>query len=70
MSYNLAAAVMVAKKESWRRQAVWSKVQEFSALTKFPATSPIISLVVGVFELKSMSMKELTLPGGEATGVT
>uniref|UniRef100_A0A1D1ZLN7 serine C-palmitoyltransferase n=1 Tax=Anthurium amnicola TaxID=1678845 RepID=A0A1D1ZLN7_9ARAE len=40
-------AITVAKKESWRREAVWGKVQEFSALTKFPATTPIVSLVVG-----------------------
>ncbi|MQL93072.1 hypothetical protein Taro_025709 [Colocasia esculenta] len=42
------AAVTVAKKESWRRHAVWSRVQEFATLSKFPAAvSPIVSLVVG-----------------------
>uniref|UniRef100_A0A1D1YZL5 serine C-palmitoyltransferase n=1 Tax=Anthurium amnicola TaxID=1678845 RepID=A0A1D1YZL5_9ARAE len=41
------AAVTVGKKESWRRQAVWSRVQEFAALTRLPAVSPVISLVVG-----------------------
>lgn len=42
-----AAAVMVAKKESWRREAVWRRVQEFSAMTGIRASSPIVSLVVG-----------------------
>ncbi|CAA7401181.1 unnamed protein product [Spirodela intermedia] len=39
------AAVTVARKEAWRRQALWNRVQEFAALTKHPATSPILSLV-------------------------
>ncbi|CAA6664586.1 unnamed protein product [Spirodela intermedia] len=39
------AAVTVARKEGWRRQAVWNRVQEFAAMTKHPATSPILSLV-------------------------
>ncbi|CAA6661541.1 unnamed protein product [Spirodela intermedia] len=39
------AAVTVAKKEVWRRQALWNRVQEFATLTKHPATSPILSLV-------------------------
>lgn len=42
-----AAAVEVAKKESWRREAVWSRVQEFAALTRCPAMSPIVSLLIG-----------------------
>ncbi|CAA6675579.1 unnamed protein product [Spirodela intermedia] len=33
------------QKEAWRRQALWNRVQEFAALTKHPATSPILSLV-------------------------
>ncbi|XP_078430773.1 8-amino-7-oxononanoate synthase-like [Wolffia australiana] len=41
------AALTVARKEGWRRRAVWSKVQEFAAMTGHPATSPIVSLVVG-----------------------
>ncbi|XP_078431364.1 8-amino-7-oxononanoate synthase-like [Wolffia australiana] len=41
------AAVTVARKEGWRRQAVWRKVQDFAAMTKHPASSPILSLVVG-----------------------
>jgi hypothetical protein len=45
--YNLTAAVIVGKKEGWRRKAIWNRVQEFRALTGIPITSPIISLIVG-----------------------
>ncbi|KAG5558338.1 hypothetical protein RHGRI_008310 [Rhododendron griersonianum] len=45
--YNLPAAVIVAQKETWRRRAIWKRVQDFHALTGIPVTSPIISLVVG-----------------------
>ncbi|CAA6664589.1 unnamed protein product [Spirodela intermedia] len=41
----ISPAVTVARKEAWRRQALWNRVQEFAALTKHPATSPILSLV-------------------------
>lgn len=43
----MAAAVFVARKEKWRRTALWNRVREFHALTKIPITSPIISLIVG-----------------------
>lgn len=42
-----AAAVIVAKKEMWRRRAIWNRVQDFRDLTGIPITSPIISLIVG-----------------------
>ncbi|KAK9148404.1 hypothetical protein Scep_007161 [Stephania cephalantha] len=41
------AAIIVAKKERWRRKAVWSRVHDFHALTQFPISSPIISILVG-----------------------
>ncbi|KAK7817850.1 8-amino-7-oxononanoate synthase [Quercus suber] len=41
------AAVIVAKKETWRRREIWKRVQDFHALTGIPITSPIISLIVG-----------------------
>lgn len=44
---SLAAAVILARKEKWRRQAVWDLVEAFSSLTKIPVASPIISLVLG-----------------------
>ncbi|XP_078442656.1 biotin F [Wolffia australiana] len=41
------AAVMVSRKEKWRRKELWRRVTEFSTLTKHQASSPIVSLVVG-----------------------
>lgn len=41
------AAVIVARKEMWRRRAIWNRVQDFRDLTGIPITSPIISLIVG-----------------------
>ncbi|KAL7146565.1 hypothetical protein ABFS83_06G050200 [Erythranthe nasuta] len=41
------AAVNVAKNETWRRSAIWKRVQEFRDLTGFPVESHIISLIVG-----------------------
>ncbi|CAH1428577.1 unnamed protein product [Lactuca virosa] len=41
------AAVVVAKKETWRRKAIWNRVQDFRSLTGIPITSHIISLIVG-----------------------
>lgn len=66
---NLAAAVTVAKKESWRRQAVWSKVQEFAALTNFPATSPIVSLVVGTEQAALHASKHMLECGFHVTAI-
>ena len=43
----LVAAVIVAKKETWRRREIWKRVHDFHALTGIPITSPIISLIVG-----------------------
>lgn len=45
--FNYAAAVVVAKKEAWRRTALRKRVNEFRALTGIPIESHIISLVVG-----------------------
>lgn len=43
----LAASVIVAKKEAWRRTAIQQRVHEFRALTGISVESHIISLVVG-----------------------
>lgn len=43
----LAASLVVARKEKWRRTAIWSRVDDFNALTRLNITSPIISLVIG-----------------------
>ncbi|XP_022969783.1 8-amino-7-oxononanoate synthase isoform X4 [Cucurbita maxima] len=42
-----AAAVLVAKREMWRRREIWNRVQDFRDLTGIPIQSPIISLIVG-----------------------
>jgi len=41
------AAVVVARKEIWRRKAIWERVKEFKELSGVDISSPIISLVVG-----------------------
>lgn len=45
--FLLAASVVVAEKEAWRRTAIQRRVNEFRALTGIPVESHIISLVVG-----------------------
>lgn len=44
------AAVVVAKKEKWRRKAILDNMREFTALSGVRLTSPIVSLVVGTEE--------------------
>lgn len=44
---NFAAALIVARKETWHRRAIWNRVQDFHALTGIPINSHIISLIVG-----------------------
>ncbi|MQL99330.1 hypothetical protein Taro_032051 [Colocasia esculenta] len=63
------AAVTVAKKEEWRRQAMWSRVREFSALTNYPASSPIISLVVGTEEAALNASKHMLECGFHVTAI-
>ncbi|XP_052478218.1 8-amino-7-oxononanoate synthase isoform X3 [Gossypium raimondii] len=41
------AAVIVAKRETWRRRELWNRVEDFRALTGIAISSPIISLIVG-----------------------
>ncbi|CAN8298039.1 unnamed protein product [Cochlearia groenlandica] len=41
------AAVVVARKERWRRKAIWDRMKEFKALSGVDISSPIISLIVG-----------------------
>ncbi|PSR93316.1 8-amino-7-oxononanoate synthase [Actinidia chinensis var. chinensis] len=54
---------IVAKKETWRRRAIWNLVQGFHALTGIPVTSPIISLVVGSEE-KALQARWYLLKSG------
>ncbi|KAL1081685.1 hypothetical protein V6Z11_D09G082800 [Gossypium hirsutum] len=40
-------AVIVVKRETWRRRELWNRVEDFRALTGIAISSPIISLIVG-----------------------
>lgn len=48
---------MVAKKEKWRRKAVWSRVQEFATLTQMSINSYIISFVIGSEEMAASASR-------------
>ncbi|XP_012080103.1 8-amino-7-oxononanoate synthase [Jatropha curcas] len=63
------AAVIVAKKEVWRRKAIWKRVREFQALTGIPITSPIISLVVGSEEKALRASRHLLKSGFHVTAI-
>ncbi|KAI3840062.1 hypothetical protein MKW92_025917 [Papaver armeniacum] len=63
------AAIVVGKKEKWRRKAIWRRVQDFQALTKIPITSPIISLVVGSEENALIASKHLLESGFHVTAI-
>ncbi|XP_050225801.1 8-amino-7-oxononanoate synthase isoform X2 [Mercurialis annua] len=63
------AAIFVATKEEWRRKAVWSRVQEFQALTGIPITSPIISLIVGSEEKALKASRYMLKSGFHVTAI-
>ncbi|XP_040372757.1 8-amino-7-oxononanoate synthase isoform X2 [Rosa chinensis] len=63
------AAVIVARKETWRRKAIWSRVQDFRALTGIPINSPIISLVVGSEEKALKASRSLLKSGFHVTAI-
>ncbi|KAK4572058.1 hypothetical protein RGQ29_030463 [Quercus rubra] len=63
------AAVIVAKKETWRRREIWKRVQDFHALTGIPITSPIISLIVGSEEKALQSSRHLLRSGFHVTAI-
>ncbi|KAF6149878.1 hypothetical protein GIB67_008599 [Kingdonia uniflora] len=62
-------SIIVAKEEKWRRMAIWSRVQEFQALTGIPITSPIISLVVGSEEKALRASRHLLESGFHVTAI-
>ncbi|WOH06831.1 hypothetical protein DCAR_0626259 [Daucus carota subsp. sativus] len=64
-----SAAVFVAKKENWRRVAVWNRVRDFHALTGIPITSPIISLIVGSEEKALQASRHLLKSGFHITAI-
>jgi len=59
---NIAAAVRVAKHETWRRKAIWNRVKDFHLLTGIPVTSPIISLIVGTEDKALQASRSVSLP--------
>ncbi|KAK9291326.1 hypothetical protein L1049_019271 [Liquidambar formosana] len=63
------AAVIVAKKEKWRRSAIWNRVRDFRALTGIPITSPIISLIVGSEEKALQASRHLLISGFHVTAI-
>eukprot|EP00261_Vitis_vinifera_P036253 XP_019077496.1 PREDICTED: 8-amino-7-oxononanoate synthase isoform X2 [Vitis vinifera] len=63
------AAVIVAKKEKWRRVAIWNRVRDFRALTGIPIGSPIISLIVGSEERALQASRHLLKSGFHVTAI-
>ncbi|KAH7853602.1 hypothetical protein Vadar_004607 [Vaccinium darrowii] len=63
------AAVIVAKKETWRRRAIWNRVRDFQVLTGLPVTSHIISLVVGSEEKALQASWHLLQSGFHVTAI-
>lgn len=63
------AAVVVAKKEIWRRKAIWNRVQDFRTLTGIPITSHIISLIVGSEEQALKASRHMLKCGFHITAI-
>lgn len=63
------AAVIVGRKEMWRRRAIWDRVQEFRALTGIPITSPIISLIIGSEDKALEASQHLLRSGFHVTAI-
>ncbi|XP_010035046.2 8-amino-7-oxononanoate synthase isoform X1 [Eucalyptus grandis] len=63
------AAVIVAKKETWRRRELWNRVQDFRTLTGIPILSPIISLIVGSEENALQGSRHLLESGFHVTAI-
>ncbi|GMJ13662.1 biotin F, biotin 4 [Hibiscus trionum] len=63
------AAVIVAKRETWRRRELWNRVQEFRALTGTTISSPIISLIVGSEEKALKASRQLLKSGFHVTAI-
>ncbi|CAH9121619.1 unnamed protein product [Cuscuta epithymum] len=63
------AAIVVAKKEMWRRRAIWNRVQDFRDLTGVPITSHIISLIVGSESMALQASRHLLELGFHITAI-
>ncbi|GMN41023.1 hypothetical protein TIFTF001_010246 [Ficus carica] len=62
-------AVIVGRKEMWRRRAIWDRVQDFRALTGIPITSPIISLIIGSEDKALEASQHLLRSGFHVTAI-
>lgn len=63
------AAVIVARKEKWRRIAIWSRVHDFYSLTRLNITSPIISLIIGTEEAALCASRHMLESGFHVTAI-
>ncbi|KAF4364928.1 hypothetical protein F8388_020642 [Cannabis sativa] len=63
------AGVIVARKETWRRKAIWERVQDFRNLTGIPITSHIISLIIGSEEKALEASQHLLRSGFHVTAI-
>ncbi|XP_011621169.1 8-amino-7-oxononanoate synthase isoform X1 [Amborella trichopoda] len=63
------AAITVARKEKWRRKAIWSRVREFTSLTNMPVSSPIISLIIGNEESALLASRHMLKSGFHITAI-
>ncbi|XP_038701656.1 8-amino-7-oxononanoate synthase isoform X2 [Tripterygium wilfordii] len=63
------AAVTVARKEAWRRRAIWNRVQEFRTLTGISVTSHVISLIIGNEEKALEASRHLLISGFHVTAI-
>ncbi|XP_015877955.2 8-amino-7-oxononanoate synthase isoform X1 [Ziziphus jujuba] len=64
-----AAAVIVARKETWRRREIWDRVRDFRALTGIPISSPIISLIIGSEDKALEASRHLLRSGFHVTAI-
>ncbi|KAL6580593.1 hypothetical protein OROMI_008617 [Orobanche minor] len=63
------AAVIVAKEEPWRRNALWKLVQDFRTLTGINVQSHIISIVVGREDKALQASRHLLKLGFHVTAI-
>ncbi|KAK9291655.1 hypothetical protein L1049_019604 [Liquidambar formosana] len=63
------AAVTVARKEKWRRRAIWNRVRDFHALTGIPITSHVVSLIIGSEEKNEQASHHLLECGFHVTAI-
>ncbi|XP_074285568.1 8-amino-7-oxononanoate synthase isoform X2 [Silene latifolia] len=63
------AAAFVAREESWRRIALWERVQDFRTFTGIWITSHIVSIVVGSEEKSLLASRHMLDSGFHVTAI-